>query len=179
MSGNEAPFEFQISEAMLHKTGLIILGIMTAFVLLGALVSPRDEQGNPILLSPDVRAVQDYRSAAHGWMEEFSSLDSEIGQLISVNVQGDLFTQSRSAEQILQRAVTLAQDVDRTSVPPIAMGLHEKVSSAAMAYVEAARSVLQWVSAPEQTNRDIAVKNLDIARKLKVDIEANQWLTSP
>lgn len=179
MSDNDSPVEIHVSETLLHRLGLIFMGIIAVFTVIGALVSPRDKQGNPIILSPDVRAVQDYRSAAYGWMEEFSFLDNEIDQMINSTIQGDLFTQSRSAEQTLQQAVTLAQNIDRTSVPPIAVGLHEKESSTAMAYVEAARSALQWVSAPEQTNRDIAVQNLGSARKFKDEIKANQWLTSP
>jgi hypothetical protein len=179
MPSSKAPQEIRISEAMLHKLGFLLLGIATAFIFIGALVSPRDEQGNPILLSPDVKAIQEYRTSAREWMNGFSILDDEIDRMINRETQGDLFTQSQSAQDTLQQAVALAQQIDRASVPPIAVGLHDLEASTAMAYVEAARTALQWISAPEQSNHDLAVKNLGIARKSKDDLEANQWLTSP
>ena len=163
----------------MHKLGMLLLGILTGFILVGALVSPRDEQGNPVVLSPDVKAVQDYRSSAHGWMEKLSLIDSEVNRIVSAETQGDLFTQSQSAQRVLQQTVGLAQQIDRTNVPPIAMGLHDEQSSTAMAYVEAARSALQWVSAPGQDNHDQAIQKLEVARKLKKQLEGNQWLISP
>ena len=179
MPNNEPSGEIRISESILHKLGMLFLGTLAGFVLLGALVSPRDEQGNPVLLSPDVNAVQDYRSSARGWMEKLSLIDSEVSRIVSAETQGDLFTQSQSAQRILQQTVGLAQQIDRTNVPPIAMGLHDEQSSTALAYVEAARSALQWVSAPGQDNHDQAVQKLEAARKLKDQLEGNQWLTSP
>lgn len=179
MPNDQPSGEIRISEAILQKLGMLLLGILAGFIFVGTLVSPRDEQGNPVLLSPDVKAVQDYRSSARGWMERFSSIDSEVKRIVSAETQGDLFSQSQSAQGILQQTVELAQQIDRTNVPPIAIGLHDEQSSTAMAYVEAARSALQWVSAPGQDNHDQAIQKLEAARKLKDQLEGNQWLTSP
>lgn len=179
MPSHESPNEIQISAAMLQKLGFLLLGLMAVFVFIGVLVSPKDDQGNPVLLSPDVKSVQEYRSAARDWMEGFSTLDGEIDRLISEDLQGDLFSQSQSAQRTLQQAVALAQQIDRASVPPIAMGLEEEESSTAMAYVEAARSALQWVSAPDPNHHDLAVQKLGAARKSRDDLQANQWLNAP
>ena len=78
----------------------------------------------------------------------------------------------------LQHAVELAQRVDRTGVPPIGMGIHEQMLSTTLTYLEAARSALQWVSAPEKKNQDTATQKLEEARKMKSELEANQWLKS-
>ena len=88
-----------------------------------------------------------------------------LRHVLAAQQQGDLFSQSRSAQQTLQHAVELAQEVDRTKVPPIGMGLHEQLLSTTMSYLEAARSALQWVSAPDKNNLDQAVQKLkDAAR---------------
>jgi nucleotide-binding universal stress UspA family protein len=105
-------------------------------------------------------------------------LDGEIAHIITADQQGDLFSQSRSAQQTLQHAVELAQQVDRTRVPPIGMGMQEQMLSTTLSYLEAARSALQWVSAPEQENQDQAIQLLEDARQMKSELEKNKWLIS-
>jgi hypothetical protein len=168
----------QISEEKMQKFGLILMGIVVLFTIIGGLVSPIDDQGKPVLLLPEVMAVEDYRRAAQSWITELSVLDGEIAHVIADDQQGDLFTQSRSAQQTLQHAVELAQQVDRTGVPPIGMGLQEQLLSTTLTYLEAARSALQWVSAPEKKNQDTATQKLEEARKMKSELEVNQWLKS-
>ena len=168
----------QISEEKMQKFGLILLGITILFTVIGGFVSPLDDQRKPVLLLPEVKAVEDYRRSAQSWIAELTVLDGEIANVIAADQQGDLFTQSRTAQQTLQHAVELAQQVDRTRVPPIGMGLHEQILSTTMTYLEAARSAMQWVSAPEKKNQDLAAQKLDEAHKMKLELEANQWLKS-
>ena len=168
----------QVSEEKLQKFGWILLGIAVLFTIIGVFVSPLDDQGKPVLLLPEVKAVEDYRRSAQSWISELAILDGEIAHVIATDQQGDLFTQSRSAQQTLQHAVELAQRVDRTGVPPIGMGIHEQMLSTTLTYLEAARSALQWVSAPEKKNQDTATQKLEEARKMKSELEANQWLKS-
>jgi len=122
--------------------------------------------------------VEDYRKAAQLWISELNTLDGEIAHIIAADQQGDLFSQSRSAQQTLQHAVELAQQVDRTRVPPIGMGMHEQMLSTTLSYLEAARSALQWVSAPEQENQDQAIQLLEDSRQMKSELEKNKWLIS-
>jgi hypothetical protein len=58
------------------------------------------------------------------------------------------------------------------------MGLHEQILSTTLSYLEAARSALQWVSAPEQKNQDQAIQILEDTRQLKSELEKNKWLIS-
>lgn len=168
----------QLSEEQLQRIGLILLGIVVLLTIIGGFVTPLDNQGKPVLLLPEVKAVEDYRRSAQSWITEMNVLDGEIARVIAADQQGDLFTQSRSAQQTLQHAVELAQKVDRTRVPPIGMGLHELALSTTMTYLEAARSAMQWVSAPEKGNLETATLKLEDARKMKLVLEANQWLSS-
>lgn len=170
--------EIQISEEKLQKLGWILLGLAVFFTIIGALVSPLDEQGKPVLLLPEVKAVEDYRRSAQTWISELNILDGEIAHVIAAEQQGDLFSQSRSAQQTLQHAVELAQQVDRTRVPPIGIGMHEQMLSTTLSYLEAARSALQWVSAPDQENQDQAIQILEDAREMKSELEKNKWLIS-
>lgn len=164
------------SEENLQRWGLVLLAVAVVFATIGAFVSPLDAQGKPVLLLPDVKAVEEYRRLAQSWRMELSMLDGEIGQVLD-GQQGDLFTQSRSAQQTMQHAIDLAQQVERASVPPVAVGYHRQVVAASMAYLEAARAALQWVSAPQETNREAAVQKLEDARTLKSGLEENRWLT--
>ena len=170
--------EIQISEEKLQKLGWILFGLAVIFTIIGTFVSPLDDQGKPVLLLPEVKAVEDYRKSAQTWISELNTLDGEIAYIIAADQQGDLFSQSRSAQQTLQHAVELAQQVDRTRVPPIGMGMHEQMLSTTLSYLEAARSALQWVSAPEQENQDQAIQLLEDSRQMKSELEKNKWLIS-
>jgi len=175
---NPSEPEIHISEEKLQKFGWILLGIAILFMIIGVIVSPLDEQEKPVLLLPEVKAVEDYRQSAQTWISELNVLDGEIAHVISAEQQGDLFSQSRSAQQTLQHAVKLAQQVDRTRVPPIGMGLHEQILSTTLSYLEAARSALQWISAPDQQNQDQAIQILEDARQMRSELEKNKWLIS-
>ena len=170
--------EIQISEEKLQKLGWILFGLAVFFTIIGAFVSPLDGQGKPVLLLPEVKAVEDYRKSAQTWISELNILDGEIGHIIAADQQGDLFSQSRSAQQALQHAVELTQQVDRTRVPPIGMGMHEQMLSTTLSYLEAARSALQWGSAPEQEDQDQAIQLLEDAREMSSGLEKNKWLIS-
>ena len=114
--------EIHISEEKLQKFGLVLLGIAVLFTIIGAIVSPLDDLGKPVLLLPEVKEVEDYRRSAQDWVSQLSVLDGEIANVLTAQPQGDLFSQSSSAQQTLQHAVELAQQVDRTRVPPIGIG---------------------------------------------------------
>jgi hypothetical protein len=168
-----------LSEAIIHKIGWILLAICLVFIIIGGFVSPVDDQDRPILLLPDVKAVEAYRQSAQGWIDNMSVLDSEISALLSSEPQGDLFFISRMAQQTLQDAVELAQEIDRKNVPPIAMGVHEQFVSTSLIYLEAARQTMQWVGSPQETIHIDAVSALDEARMMKNSLEENLWLITP
>jgi hypothetical protein len=56
--------------------------------------------------------------------------------------------------------------------------MHEQMLSTTLSYLEAARSALQWVSAPEQENQDQAIQLLEDSRQMKSELEKNKWLIS-
>jgi len=179
MMNNSGESEILIPEEKLRKFGWILLGLTILFTIIGMFVSPLDKQGKPVLFLPEVKALEDYRRSAQNWLSELSILDGEIALVLSTEQQGDLFSQSRAAQQTLQHAFELVQNVDRTRVPPIGMGLQEQILSTSMSYLETARSALHWVSLPEESNLEQAIQQLADSRLLKSDLESNPWMNSP
>jgi hypothetical protein len=168
--------EISLSQEQLQKVGLFILCLAVLFSIIGGFVSPHDNEGNPILLLPEVKAVENYRRSAQAWTEQLRTLDGEIASLMETDSQGDLFTQSRQAQQMLEHAVALAKEVDQTHTTAAAMGFHEQMYSAVMAYLESARSGMRWVSAPETDRKADAQSKLEQARSARKLLEANQWI---
>lgn len=171
--------EIELSQERLQKIGIAIFCLAVLLSVIGFIVSPRDGDSRPILLSPDVKAVEDYRRSAQSWMEQLRTLDGEIAGLLRTDNQGDLFTQSRQAQQMLEHAVDLAKQVDQTQTPAAALGYHEQMYSAAIAYLEAARAGMRWISAPEQSRKDEAQAKLNQAQTARKTLENNAWMKTP
>lgn len=176
---NATSVEIALSEGQLQKVGISLLCLVMFLSIVGFFASPRDGEGKPILLSPEVKAVEDYRRSAQSWMEQLRALDSEISGLLKTDKEGDLFTQSRQAQQMLEHAVDLAKLVDQTQTPAAALGYHEQMYAATMSYLEAARAGMRWVSAPEQLRKDEAQAKLDLARAARNTLETNAWMETP
>lgn len=171
--------EIRVSEKKLQILGAVLLGLALIFAVIGAIVSPTDEQGRPVLLLPEVRAIETYRQVARSWTADLADLDGEISDLLAATARGDLLSQAQAAQRTLEHAVRLVQQIDRTPVPPVGMGLHEKLRGTAFTYLEAARSALQWVSAPVSGNREEASQYLQSARHGRQELEENSWMTAP
>jgi hypothetical protein len=55
---NQSEPEIHISEKKLQKLGWILLSLAVIFTIIGALVSPLDEQGKPVLFCPRLRLLR-------------------------------------------------------------------------------------------------------------------------
>ena len=155
--------------------GLLLLPFALV-TLLGALVSPRDAQGQPLLLLPDVKAVQDYRQAVSEDVAGLNLLGGEIADVLSAQ-NTDLFGQSRQAQSAFEHALNIAQAIDTQGAPPALDGLQQASAQAASSYLEAARLALRWVSLPEAGNRTAAETGLTQAQQQLQTLEGSQWLT--
>lgn len=168
--------EITLSQEQMQRVGIVLLCLVVVFSALGYFISPRDRDGKPILLSPEVKAVEDYRRSAQSWMDQLGTLEGEIAGLLQTDSQGDLFTQSRQAQQMLQHAVDLAKRIDQTQTPAAAIGYHEQMYAAAMAFLEAARAGMRWVSAPEPSRKEDAQVKLGQAQAARKILEDNAWM---
>ncbi len=153
----------------------ILLPMALFLVVLGTLSSPRDAQGRPLLLLPDVKAVEEYRRSMSSAAAEMQLLDGEIATLLA-GQNTDLFTQSRQAQTAFEHALRIAQEVDVHTAPPALDGLRGTAAGATTAYLEAARLALRWVSLPEETNHTAAENSLALARQQLKTLEESKWL---
>ncbi len=152
-----------------------LLPLALLLTLLGALSSPRDAQGKPLLLLPDVKAVEDYRKSMSSTTAEMQLLDGEIAILLA-GQNLDLFTQSRQAQVAFEHALRIAQQVDVQTAPPALEGMRVTAAGTAPAYLEAARLALVWVSLPQDNNRTAAEGSLVQARQQLKTLEESKWL---
>lgn len=154
-----------------------IIGVSLVLVtVLGWLYSPIDRTtSRPLLLIPEVKAVHDYQVKARSWISQFQLLDAEISGLL-IGPSGDLFSQSRQANQAVEAAVAQAQKIDRTQAPLALTSLHQTFNQAGLAYLEAARSALVWVSTPSAEQLATAKANLEKARQQVDQLSQSEWL---
>ncbi|MCC7358080.1 MAG: hypothetical protein IT317_01285 [Anaerolineales bacterium] len=158
-------------------TFTMVLAVSAIFLLtlLGYQSSPRDEAGRPVLLLPDVRAVELYRRSAVGWANEWKSMSADLEQILS-DADVQLLTRSRQAQRVFDRAVALAQEVDGTEAPSALLGLHEQAASNSNAQIEASAAIARWLSAPTDENRAAADAALANANAALAVLEANDWI---
>ena len=155
--------------------GWLLLPLALILTVLGALSTPRDAQGQPLLLLPDVKAVEDYRQSMSSATANMQLLDGEIASLLA-GQNADLFTQSRQAQAAFEHALSIAQEIDVQSAPPALDGLRGAAAGTASAYLEAARLALVWVSLPQDANRTAAENGLEQARQQLKTLEESKWL---
>ena len=169
---------YEIELDRLQRVGIVLLILAVFFTAIGCLVSPCDAAGIPILLLPEVQQMQAYRRSCRGWAADFHNLDRQITTAAG-DRSGDLFSQSHQAQAALLMAVQLAQAVDRTPFPPVAVSLHAELSATSLAYLEAAQALMVWIGAPEDEKRAQVEESLELARHSRAILEQSQWLTAP
>ena len=153
---------------------VVVLAIIS-LITLGWAVSPRNDQGRPLLLLADVKAVEDYRRLAGHTANELGLIDGEISTTLAGD-KVDLFGQTRNAQNAFEHVLKVTQDIDQSEAPPALTGLRDELNQVSLAYLEAARLTLLWVSVPDQKNSDQAQQKLSEARKGLSDLENSQWL---
>ncbi len=150
------------------------LVVVVALGVIGWLASPIDETGRPVLLLPDAKKVEDYRRQARSWADDLRLLDGQLATLLAGN--GDLLSQSREGQNAFEDCLAIAKDADVTEAPPALAGLRSMAINTSLAYLEASRSVLLWISAPKQENYDQAVLLVQAAREQLYELEASSWI---
>lgn len=155
---------------------LWIAMIVLALFGLGVLVSPRDHAGRPILLLPDTKAVEDYRRSIADWHSQMSALDAQIASVLSGKFGNDLFSKSREAQKVMETAIGLAQEIDRQDVPTSAIPAKSLLIQSAAAYLDASRAMLDWVTAPTESNLAVARQKLESARNSIFELERSEWI---
>jgi hypothetical protein len=155
----------------------ILLPLVLLLIVIGAFSSPRDTHGKPLLLLPDMKAVEDYCRSMSSAIAGMQLLDGEIAALLA-GQNTDLFTQSRQAQAAFEHALRIAQEVDVQTAPPVLDSLRGSAASTASAYLDTARLALIWVSLPEEDNLTIAENSLSQAHQQLEMLEESKWLAT-
>jgi hypothetical protein len=153
-----------------------ITGILALLLGLGLVTSPRDRDNRPLLLLPDVKAMEDYRRSLVDWNNRFLELDGRMTRLLSDNYGGDLFSQSSEGQKIQANAIQLLQEIDQTTAPSAAIPARDLALGTGGAYLEVSRIMLAWISSPTAANLETARQALKSARGLLTELEASQWM---
>jgi hypothetical protein len=158
--------------------GLLPVAAGIALLVLGAAASPRDGRGRPVLLLPDVRAVQAYQATARRTLADLHAVDADLAALLRDQPE-DVFERSRQAQRVVTSVVEISQSLDR-HIAPAAMALvGDQLGQAGLLYLEAARSAMAAVAMPVEENFLGAREALNAARSGLADLEGTQWLTLP
>lgn len=168
-------------EIEVRREALAVFVLLAALIVFGATgyyVSPRGGDGRPVLLMPDVRAVENYRRQAMGWAGQWRALDESLRSVIenSENGSEDLLTVNRTAQKAIEDSVALAREVDGAESPASLIGLRDQAVVAANAYVEASVACARWVSVPSAENKAAADESLAGASRLLSLLEQNEWI---
>lgn len=163
------------SEEITIPLWVLVIPAIALLILVGWHASPRNEDGRPLLLLPDTKAVEEYRRLVVVWSNELRLVDGEITAILA-NDTTDLFGQSRRAQRAFEHILEISQEIDRHEAPPTMMGLRESLNNASAAYLESSRLTLRWLSLPEQANMEQAQQVLSDARSNLHDLESSQWL---
>jgi len=155
---------------------LWILAIILLLVTIGCFTSPVNAAGRPIFLSPEVKALSDFRNSATAWQGKLREIDSQLLNLLSDAYGSDLFEKSRQSQAVVESAFWLLQEVERIEAPTAASPLRDLVYRATAGYLEAARATLVWISEPTTENLSTAQAALDIARAALQKMEQSEWL---
>ena len=150
----------------------VVLGLL----ILGYFASPRDRNERPILLLPDIKAVEDYRRSVSLWQAQAGELDAQITTILSGTYGSDLFARSRASQKMIDDAVQLLQDIESRKAPTAAMPARSILIRMASTYLEAARAALLWTTAPTYDNLASAQAKMDDARQILGKLEASEWM---
>lgn len=151
--------------------------VILVLLALGYFFSPRDRDNRPILLLPDVQAVEEYRVAILRWLEQAQELDTQINTILGGAYGDDLFTRSRETQEMIDAGVRLISNIDQQRTPTAAVPARSLSSRMASAYLEAARATLLWTTAPTEENLAKAQQLLEMARQARDELEASEWIT--
>jgi hypothetical protein len=139
--------------------------------LLGWTVTPVNAADEPLVLSPAYVATMRYLKTVQGWLEALQQVDANLTK--TMQGAGNLYRQGHDAETAFERTLAVAREMEQAKTPPSLMALQSAIEQSASAYVQAARSVLVYVSAPSEENQQVVTQGRETAR---VELETCQTM---
>jgi hypothetical protein len=154
-----------------------VLSVLLAItpLLIGILTSPYSEDKSPLLLTPRLARLNQYRQEVRTWVKSLQEADTQLKTLLD-EPSDDLFDQNYQINQVYQNSRQLSDAIDQTAIPPTFESFHELLRETINAYLDASSLVSQWISEPGEENRQAAVAALSTAEELLNRLFANPWI---
>ncbi len=155
--------------------GLVSILLCVGLVILGYLVSPNNDEGSPLLLSPRLAQMKRYQRQVQGWYIELSEIHHDIVTLAEDD-KGDLFVGSSLVNTIYGRLSTLENQMDQAVVPPTLINVHELILYTTQLHRETAMYLTLWMSEPTEPNLRALIASLDEASDALKRVYDNPWV---
>jgi hypothetical protein len=163
----------RIPKKIVFVVPLLLALIAVAF--LGKKYTPLDPDGRPFILSPSVWKMEGYKRKVEGWLREMEKMEKGMKEVIEEgeNVDpGFLYRASEKVTMLISDAQKLAEDVTYTQPPLPFASFHSSLSELTALYLEAAKGIANWLSAPNPDNRVKALESLKEAETLRKKLSA-------
>lgn len=165
---------------------IVIVASLAILGLLGWVNTPHDDEGLPLILNPERRAILNYLNAAEGWVGQFEEMGKQLDGLMprdsltatpggestsgavlptapppAMQPEG-LYQRSHEAQEAREALETLAREVQLARVPDPLIGLHGIVVRAVETHLIWADGVLACVGAPDSVDHgELALARTD------------------
>ena len=156
------------------RAGLWLLLIIVP-LLVGIRASPITTDGRPLLLTPRLAHLHDYRREATGWVKTLHKVDHSLIELLEEPYH-ELFEQNKRASRVIRDLQAVADAIDQMPAPPAFEPLHELLDQASHAYLEAAVRAAIWVGEPSNATLEAALATRKSAAILLERLSNNPWI---
>ena len=170
---NRSQLEIEIPRRWVYITVGILISL--ALTLLGLSISPTDSTGKPLLLSPRLAGVGEYRRAVRGWVASMRSIDQDLGLLLQ-DKGGDLLERNERISRAYAQIELAVEDIDQAQIPTTFEPVHDLVEQTARTYLDAVSQTAQWIGEPSEANYQLAQDGVASARELLNRLEDNPWI---
>ncbi len=144
-------------------------------LLIGMLISPYTEDKRPLVLTPRLAKINQYRKDVRTWVKTLQEVDTGLNAILDEPSE-DLFDQNYQIDQVFQKSKQLSEAIDQAAIPPTFEAFHQLLADAVNAYLDASSQVSQWISEPGEENRQSAENALSTAYELLDRLYANPWI---
>ncbi len=179
-----AKFRLRISKRVVRVFAwlLLIAVIVGGLHTVGVTVTPRDDDGELMVLVPSLWATERYREQVRRWIGELTEIDRRLTALLDQDVDAanstELYHQGQEMQVVGEMAFSVEQRITFADSPVAMVGLREQAKITAEAYLESAVLTSRWLNAPSETGQREALESLERARSQRETLENSRWLKS-
>ena len=154
---------------------LLVIGSLIGPLVFGILTSLNNEDDRPLLLSPRLARLNEYRRDVRIWVQIYQNTDAALTALLEES-SNDLFDQNNQVNQAYQQVKQVVEIIDQQPIPPTFESLHALLEQTTRAYLETTLLVTRWVSESGDENRQAVDAALSSAHEQLERLNVNPWI---